>query len=616
MIYNSVFLCYNFTRVGDKMVIGLSIIITTFLYLMIVSIVYFSKPRIKSVENKVYSYLLLISVCNLVLEVGCCFFVAHRDSYRLINEIINRMFLLGLLSWLIIFTLYMVYISFFKNNTFYNKYRKECIEICFLIFVILFGFILINPIYYFSNNVYTYSYGPATDSLLVMGLISIIIDLICLIKNYKKIREKENYPLLILMLVMTLVAALREINPGIIVINSSFSLITIIMYFTIENPDVKVINELNRNKDILEKNNEDRSNFLFRMTQEVRKPISNIDNLTNMIDTDKYVKLEDIVSAIKSNTRQISYIVNDVLDVSSADVRKIKIENNKYDAKRLFEEINLFIKDKVSENVKYSSSISSELPEYLNGDNIKIKQAIMSILLNSVENTKKGFIELNVSVIVKYDMCRLIITVEDSGVGMNISKVNDILTLDKPLDEKDEDRLANMDVDLNITKKIINIIGGSIMIKSEVDKGTEFIVVIDQKIETGKKSNIKTNYNESKKRVLIVDDDLDKLNIEKELFIKHDIDAVGTMYGLDVINKISTGDKFDYIILDDDTVKGSAKSTLDELKEIPKFDTPVIVMLEENKKMIKEHYKEIGFSDYILKDDIESSINEFIKKMK
>ena len=598
------------------MVIGLSIIITTFLYLMIVSIVYFSRPRIKSVENKVYSYLLLISVCNLVLEVGCCFFVAHRDSYRLINEIINRMFLLGLLSWLIIFTFYMVYISFFKNNTFYNKYRKECIEICFLILVILFGFILINPIYYFSNNVYTYSYGPATDSLLVLGLISIIIDLICLIKNYKNIKEKENYPLLILILVMILVAALREINSGIIVINSSFSLITIIMYFTIENPDVKVINELNRNKDILEKNNEDRSNFLFRMTQEVRKPISNIDNLTNMIDTDKYVKLEDIVSAIKSNTRQISYIVNDVLDVSSTDVRKIKIENNKYDAKRLFEEINLFVKDKVSENVKYSSSISSELPEHLNGDYIKIKQAIMSILLNSVENTKKGFIELNVSVIVKYDMCRLIITVEDSGVGMNISKVNDILTLDKPLDEKDEARLANMDVDLNITKKIINIIGGSIMIKSEVDKGTEFIVVIDQRIETDKKSNIKTNYNDSKKRVLIVDDDLDKLNIEKELFIKHDIDAVGTMYGLDVINKISTGEKFDYIILDDDTVKGSAKITLDELKEIPKFDTPVIVMLEENKKMIKEHYKEIGFSDYILKDDIETSITEFIKKMK
>ena len=598
------------------MIIGLSIILTNLLYLILVAIVYFSKPRIRNVENKVYSYLVLISIFNLVLEVCCCFFVAHRSSYVVINAIVNRVFLLGLLGWLIIFTLYMIYISFFKGTSFYQKHKKECVGICFFTFMVLFAFILIAPIYYFSNNVYTYSYGPAADSLLVMGAISIIIDLICLIKNYKKIKQKENYPLLVLILVMIIVAILREINPGIIVINSAFSLITIIMYFTIENPDVKVINELNRNKDILEKNNEDRSNFLFRMTQEVRKPISNIESLTNMIDTDKYVKLEDIVSAIKSNTRQISYIVNDVLDVSNVDVRKIKIENNKYNAKRLFDEINLFVKDKVRENVKYSSSISSELPEYLNGDYIKIKQAIMSILLNSVENTKKGFIELDVSVIVRYDMCRLIVTVEDSGVGMNINKVNDILTLDKPLDETDEAMLANMDVDLNITKKIINIIGGSIMIKSEVDKGTEFIVVIDQKIETDKKSNIKTNYNDSKKRVLIVDDDLDKLNIEKELFIKHDIDAVGTMYGLDVVNKIRTGDKFDYIILDDDTVKGSAKSTLDELKEIPKFDTPVIVMLEANKEMIKEHYKEIGFSDYILKDDIESSINEFIKKMK
>ena len=240
----------------------------------------------------------------------------------------------------------------------------------------------------------------------------------------------------------------------------------------------------------------------------------------------------------------------------------------------------------------------------------------MSILMNSVENTKRGFIDLNVSVIVKYDMCRLIITVEDSGCGMNIGKINDILTLDKPLDESDEKRLESMDVDLNITKKIINIIGGSMMIKSEVDKGSEFVVVIDQKIVSDKKDRIKTNYNNDKIRVLIVDDDLDKLNNEKEIFIKNDIDVVGTMYGLDVVNKIRASEKYDYIILDDDTVKGSAKSTLDDLKSIKGFDIPVIVMLDKNKKMIKEKYKEIGFSDYILKDDIEESINEFIKKIK
>ena len=598
------------------MIIGLSIIITSLIYLVIVATVYFSKPRIKNVENKIYSYLVLIGIFNLVLEVCCCFFVAHRNAFVLINAIVNRMFLLGLLSWLIIFTLYMLYISFFKRTNFYHNHKKDCIGICFIIFMVLFAFILINPIYYFSNNAYTYSYGPATDSLLIMGVISIVIDLICLIKNYKKIKQKENYPLLVLIVVMIIVAALREINPGIIVINSSFCLITIIMYFTIENPDVKIIGELNKNKQILEKNNEERSNFLFRMTQEVRKPISNIDNLVNMIDIEgEYVKLEDVVSAIKSNTRHISYIVNNVLDLSEIDSRKIKIQNSAYNAKRLFDEINMFIKDRISLDVTYNYTISNELPDYLYGDYIKIKQAIMSILINSVKNTKNGFIDLNVNVINKYDMCRLVITVEDSGCGMNIQEINDILSLDSQLNESDYKKLDEMDVDLSITKKIINLIGGSIMIKSDVDKGSEFIVVIDQKIVTDKNVKNKTKYDNHKKRVLIVDDVMDTLNKEKNIFIKNDIDVIGTMYGLDAVNRIRNGETFDYIILDDDTVKGSAKNTLDDLKSIDGFNIPVVVMLEKNKDIIKEKYKEIGFSDYILKDNLEFNIDEFIKKM-
>lgn len=240
----------------------------------------------------------------------------------------------------------------------------------------------------------------------------------------------------------------------------------------------------------------------------------------------------------------------------------------------------------------------------------------MSILINSAENTKRGFIDLNVSVMVKYDMCRLIITIEDSGCGMNIGKVNDILTLDKPLDEVDEKRLQNMDVDLNITKKIVNIIGGTMMIKSEVGKGSKFIVVIDQKIVLDNNEIIKHKYNYDKKRVLIVEDNLDILKKEKEIFKNNDIDVVGTMYGLDAVNRIRSGEKFDYIILDDETVKGSAKNTLDDLKCIEKFNMPVVVMLEKNKEMIKDKYKEIGFSDYILKEDIEKSIEKFIKSIK
>ena len=592
--------------------------ICSLFYNILLMIVFFSKEKMKTIENKIYGYLIVSNFIGVVLAISSFYCILNLEETNIYNIIVTKGLLIYYAVWQILFGIYVFSISCDSKMSIEKKkkYLNKVVTFYIPLLIAVVIAVIYLPLHNHTEGEVYYTYGMAANVLYLLTPIVITSFGIRMLFNYRNLKSKKYLPVFLFVLIGAVVTIIQRINPGMLLMTAMETFITVLMYFTIENPDVKVINELNRNKDILEKNNEDRSNFLFRMTQEVRKPISNIDNLTNMIDTDKYVKLEDIVSAIKSNTRQISYIVNDVLDVSSTDVRKIKIENNKYDAKRLFEEINLFVKDKVSENVKYSSSISSELPEYLNGDYIKIKQAIMSILLNSVENTKKGFIELNVSVIVKYDMCRLIITVEDSGVGMNISKVNDILTLDKPLDDKDEIRLANMDVDLNITKKIINIIGGSIMIKSEVDKGTEFIVVIDQRIETDKKSNIKTNYNDSKKRVLIVDDDLDKLNKEKELFIKNDIDAVGTMYGLDVVNKISTGEKFDYIILDDDTVKGSAKSTLDELKEIPKFDIPVIVMLEANKDIIKDKYKEIGFSDYILKDNLESSITEFIKKMK
>lgn len=588
--------------------IGVSLSFCCFLFLIILASFYFSKQRVNSLDNKFFSRLITINIIGIFIDIAGYFSFRGLGTDNIINIMISKVYLFYYLTYTFGFMLYVISIA--------HKGIGKYLRIIVLLYALVGAVMLSLPIsLYFDNNV-GYSYGPSVNFAYVLILGFGVVMLVSLIKNLRKVPVKKYIPLFTFIFMTIVSFIIQKNNPEITILLLSNSLVTFLIYFTIENPDVKVINELNRNKDILEKNNEERSNFLFKMTQELRKPVSNIDNLTNMIDTTKNEKLEDIVNTIKSNTRQISYLISDVLDVSDVDIRKIKIESNKYDARRLFDEINLFIKDKVGLNVTYNYSISSELPRYLNGDYIKIKQAIMSILMNSVENTKKGFIDMNVSVIVKYDMCRLIISIEDSGVGMNISKINDILTLDKPLDDTDEKRLENMDVDLNITKKIINIIGGSMMIRSEVDKGSEFIVVIDQSIVSDKKDNIKTNFNENKKRVLVIDDDMDLLNKEKEIFIKNGIDVVGTMYGLDAVNKIRNNDIFDYIFIDDDTVKGSAKSTLEDLKSIDNFNIPVIVMLERNKELIKDKYKEIGFSDYILKDDIEKSITDYIKKMK
>ena len=590
---------------------------TSLLFFTILCIVFFGRKTINNIETRFYSLFLIVNLVGLVVDIVLGISSGVMNYESVCYKFIARIYLVYFVTWVALLCVYMYVISR-KKKTFFES--NKALQRWLIISVIFYAFniivVLISPNYFKNTNYGTHSYGLATYYTYGICIFYTVLSIVFIITSKHKIKKIKYAPACIFTSLLALSTVIQFFNPSLIFTPTVMSLTAFIMYFTIENPDVRVINELNRNKTILENNNEERSNLLFRMTQEVRKPISNIDSLVNMIDVEnEYVKLEDVVSAIKNNTRQISYVVNNVLDVTDIDVRKIKITNSKYDARRLFEEINLFIKDKIGKNVAYNYYISSEMPKYLYGDYIKLKQAIMSVLINSVENTKKGFIDINISVMIKYDMCRLIITVEDSGVGMNIQQVNDILTLDKQLDEEDEKKLNKMDVDLNISKKIINIIGGSLMIKSEVDKGSEFIIVIDQKIAEEKKIKRDKNLNDDG-TVLIMDDDLNLLYKEKKAFSNNSINAVGTMYGLDVINRIRVGEKYDYIILDDDTVKGSAKSVLDELKNISNFDIPVIVMLEKNKENIKEHYLEIGFSDYILKDNLENNIDDFIKKIR
>lgn len=592
--------------------------IVSLVYSIVLVLFFFSKKRMESDENKIFKRMLIINLIGLLIEVFPATFAIRCLLKTNIPLAINvlKLILVYFIIWIGEFTKYIFLITLKDKRKYQNKinsYSKPVNIISVIIYIISSFIVYKLPLNAYQNNGAAYTYGPAATYIYLLSAILIILWVIVLASNFKKLRNKKYIPIFAFIIIGVVVIVIQSIYPELTLMLSMQTLIMYLMYFTIENPDIKVIGELNKNKDILEKNNENRSNFLFRMTQEVRKPVSNIFNLANLIDTkNEYVKLDDIVTAIKTNTRHISYVVNNVLDVSDIDIRKIKMMDSKYNAKRLFDEINLFIKDKIPLDVTYNYNISPEMPAMLYGDYIKLKQAIMSILINSLENTKKGFISLDVNVIIKYDMCRLIITVEDSGCGMNIQQVNDILTLDKQLDKEDEKKLTEMDVDLNITKKIINLIGGSIMIKSEIDKGTEFMVVVDQKIVENNDKNIKS-FNDTKK-VLIVDDDLHLLQNEKNILEEHKINVISTMYGEDAVDKIRINEHFDLILIDDDMVKQSGVATLQQLQTLSNFNTPVIVMLEKNKEIIKKHYIEKGFTDYVLKSDLQNELNRIADK--
>lgn len=607
------------------MQIGVTVICCSLLYSIMVGIVYFLKPKINNTENKIYSFLMKINIFGLLLELGCCFFVYNKDIssfYSTMNIFINKAFLIYLLLWEFTFTFYTFYISFSRNERFKQLYKNNKDKILlgigiayFLVLLLVVGL----PLYYCNEGGYVYSYGPATDVLFIVGGISILVDNFCVFKNFKKVATKKYYPLFILILLMILVFVIREINPGLIVINSVFAFVTVLMYFTIENPDLQLVDELIRNREIVEKSIEDKSTFLFKMTEEVRNPLKKIiDNIDSYNITDDPKDKELYIDNVLENANNLTFIVNNILDISNMDINNIRITNSIYNAYTFFEDIRKkTLPETKKKNLEFRYEVSNNLPKFLYGDNVKLKQAIMSIILNAVKHTTTGFVDVDVNTIIRYDICRLIISVKDSGCGMSLEKINNILNQKGELTKGDLAKLNKVDVDLTVALKIIKILNGNVHIKSKLGEGTEFTIVLDQKIDLPKNNilDIKKYDYAIGKKILLVDDKLDEIRKIEDLLTTSSKDVINlAMLGSECIEKIKAGEKYDLIIINDELRPVNALPTLQKLKEIKRFNTPVVVLLDKNKEFIKRHYLEDGFDDYILRSNLEEEIKRIIDK--
>ena len=482
--------------------------------------------------------------------------------------------------------------------------------------------IIILPLNYFNDGKYIYSYGTATNVLLLMGGVFIFIDIISVLSNIKRASSKKYYPLFMLVIMMIFVFVIRQINPGITIINSVFAFVTIFMYFTIENPDLKVVNELLRNKELVERQMEDKSRFLFEISQDIKTPTKNILGITKNFDKlDNDIDKKDAVRLISSNANDLLFKLNNVLDISSMDASKIKIKEEYYDTAMFFKTIESMTQNAIgNKNIKLKFEVNSNVPQRLNGDDVKLKQILMSVLLNSIENTENGFINVNIGSIVRYDVARLVIKIEDSGVGMSLDKINSILDDNMELTLDETNKLNKLDMDLKATIKVIKLLGGSINIKSKKDEGTTFMIVLDQKCDIEQSSDFMKDIEKyssdifGRKRVLLVNDDKEENFMISNILGEYNIDLNITMTGKDCIDRTNNGEFYNLIIIDDELGETSALQTLNELNKNNKFKTPVIVMLKKDKEHLKKYYIDDGFKDTIFKENIEEEIKEKIDK--
>ena len=584
--------------------------ISCFAFLMVIAVAFFIKPKIKNEDTKLYSVIIVTNIAGIIIDI--IQYVVIRENYNIhFSNVLGKLYLIYVFFWTYLLSIYTINISKNKkeDTSGSNIYIYNIIILVLLVIGSL--AVIIAPIEIVHEGSSIYSRGLACIAAYVVVSVYILIDILGTIMNISTVKNKKKYiPFLVFLGIGAISTVIQAIHPEMLLITPVESLITVLTYFFIENPDVKMLENMTILRDRADKANNAKSEFLSNMSHEIRTPLNAIVGFSESLKDDELPKesmekVEDIIMA----SNNLLEIVNGILDISKIEANKLEIIEKEYEIEEIWNELIILTKARIGDRgIDFRVSIDPTIPKVLYGDNTRLKQVILNILTNAAKYTKEGFVDFRVSSVIKNNMVKLIISVEDSGIGIKEENLPRLFSKFDRLSVEKSFTIEGTGLGLAITKKLVELMGGRIVVQSVYGKGSKFTIIIDQKIVSYEVQHQKETTESNTKavdikgaKVLLVDDNALNIKVATTLLKKYNLNIDSCTNGLECLEKINNGNKYDIVLLDDMMPKMSGKETLAKLKQINGFNIPVIALTANAIEGMKEEYLNLGFNDYLSK---------------
>ena len=594
-------------------------------------VLFFLRGSVKNYETIIYKKLILINL----------FYSSFGVIIYLFAMLVGHLYLTGVLQSFYLIMMDLMILFLLKYVIELNKFNKKISKIMNMLFniitTIVVLFILALPMDTIIEGETVDLNGPAYYAAMVEVILYIFLLIVFCISLYVRNKDSRSklLPFVILFVFFIIALILRSYYPEVITETFIFTLSYLVMFHTIENPDLRIIKQLTLARDQAERANNAKSDFLSSMSHEIRTPLNAIVGFSEDIQSHKGEVSPEIVEDadyIMEASKTLLEIVGNILDINKIESNKMEIIEVNYNFRKEVESLAKIDATRIGEkNINFKMNIAPDIPYELVGDKSKVKEIINNLLTNAIKYTEQGEIELTVKCINQNDICNLIISVRDTGRGIKTENIDKLFTKFERLDVEKNSTTEGTGLGLAITKALVDMMGGKINVQSTFGQGSIFVVQIPQKIsqmvnpnqtiqiniapiqqaiQQTVKEEIVVPKGFNSKKVLIVDDN--KLNIKVARRALQDFNfEIDECYdGMECLDKVVNGDEYDLILMDIMMPNMSGETALAKLKENPNYKIPTIALTADAIAGAKEKYLSEGFIDYIAKPFSKDQIKE------